>query len=136
MLCAMCGRFLLIAALLALVACGPSSAPPHVTLVPTNRIAHAVIGTWSMPLDGRDGFKRTFRADGTVSVWWPDGRLAAEGRFDVIDTQTVSVVYPNRDTDVVRLLEDNLIRIERVELDGNHRKYHAQREVAAPTGRD
>lgn len=118
---------LLVVALLA--ACGPAPEPPPPVAASTNRIAHAVVGFWSLPIEGRDGFRREFRADGTVRVWWPDGKLAAEGRFDVVDAQTVSVVYPNRDTDVVHLLDTNYMQIARVELNGNHRKYFAIREV-------
>ena len=98
----------------------------------TNRIEHAVIGFWSLPIEGRDGFRRQFREDGTVLVWWPDGKLAAEGRFDVVDAETVSVVYANRDTDLVHLLDSNYLQIVRVELNGNHRKYYAIREVNPP----
>ena len=90
-------------------------------------VRHAIVGAWTLPRDGKPGFRRVFRPDGTVTVWWPDGRVAAESRFEVIDAQTVSVKYANGDTDVVRLIEPDAIRIERVEYNGYHWKYYARR---------
>lgn len=90
-------------------------------------VRHAIVGAWTLPRDGKPGFRRVFRPDGTVTVWWPDGRVAAESRFEVIDAQTVSVKYANGDTDVVRLIQPDAIRIERVESNGYHWKYYARR---------
>lgn len=89
--------------------------------------SHAIVGTWSLPIDGKPGFVRRFDRDGTVKVWWPDGKLAAEGRYFVVDAGTVGVEYPNRDTDVVRLLDSDTLEIQHVEFNGYHRKYMAKR---------
>ena len=118
------GARMLAAALLVIVAAGCRT-------VPSGLASHTVVGAWTLERDGKPGFRRLFRPDGTVTVWWPDGRIAGEGRFEAIDDLTVAVKYPNGDTDVVRLIEPDAIRIERVELRGVHWKYYARREAAA-----
>ena len=103
--------------------------PPRETVprTPEQTIAHALIGRWTMPIDGRNGFIREYRSDGTATVWWPDGRIAALGKFFVVDTNTIGVEFQNHDTDVVHLTDTNTIQIDHVEF-GGHRKFYARRE--------
>lgn len=122
---------LLLAAAGLLAACGreatdrsPSPAPPAATNTP---IDHPIVGRWTFPIDHRDGFMREFRPDGTVTVWWPDRRVAARGTFFVVGTNAVGADYENGDSDVIVFIETNLIRISHVERTGYHWRYHARR---------
>lgn len=92
------------------------------------RISHVIVGRWTAPIDGNPGYVREYRSNGAAVVWWPDGKLAASGKFFVVDSNTVAVDYPNRDTDVVRLLETNVIQINHVQYGGQHFKFYAERK--------
>ena len=97
------------------------------TATATQNISHTLIGKWTMPIDGRGGFIREFRPDGTAKVRWPDGKLAALGFFFVVDTNTIGVQFSNRDTEVVHLMDTNTVQIDHVESTG-HRKFYARRQ--------
>jgi hypothetical protein len=97
----------------------------------TQAISHAIVGRWTYPIDGHAGFVREFRRDGTVTVWWPDGKVAGQGTFFVVATNAVGVEYSNKDTDVVLLAESNLIRIAHMQHNGYHFKFVAMREEPA-----
>lgn len=112
-----------------------AAAPPK---TPTTNalIEHPIIGRWTFPIDHRDGFFREFRPDGSVTVWWPDGRVAARGTFFVVGPDAIGAAYENKDTDVIVFIETNLIRISHVEHTGYHWRYHARRaepDEAFPT---
>jgi hypothetical protein len=96
-------------------------------LPPDPPIVHVLIGRWTYPIDGRAGFIREYRADGTATVWWPDGKKAAEGTFFVVDTNTIGAQFANRETELVHLINTNTVQIDHVELTG-HRKFYAQRQ--------
>lgn len=121
---------LLLAAAGLLAACthepaGRSAPPrPAATNAP---IDHPIVGRWTFPIDHRDGFLREFRPDGTVTVWWPDRRVAARGTFFVVGPDAVGADYENGDSDVIVFMETNLIRISHVEHTGYHWRYHARR---------
>ena len=103
------------------------AALPLVAGCMTTTSPHAIVGTWSLPIDGRPGFVRRFDPDGSVRIWWPDGKLAAEGHYFVVDARTLGVDYPNHDTDVVRLIDADTIEVQHVDYNGYHRKYMARR---------
>ncbi len=98
------------------------------TKSPAQNLSHPIIGRWSYPLDGRDGFVREFRSNGTAIVLWPDRTVAAQGTFFIVDTNAIAVDYPNKDTDVVHLLDANTIQIDHVEYGRYHRKFYAERQ--------
>ena len=118
------------AAAISLAACGkpetaaPSPTPPDAA---TQTITHAIIGTWTFPIDGNNGYTRTYRPDGTITIKWPDGKIADQGRFFVVDPQTLGSQFPAHDTEVTRLIDSNTVEIIRVEHTGNHRKHYARR---------
>lgn len=105
----------------------PVPTAPARAAQPATNIVHPIIGRWTFPIDDREGYIREFRTDGSVTVWWPDGKIAALGTFFVVDTNAVGVDYQNDDHDVVLLMETNLIRIDHVEHEGHHRKFNARR---------
>lgn len=121
--CGALGRWFVLIFSFILCACSRPTPSPKADPV----VAHAVLGVWTYPLDGHAGFIREFRSNGSVRVWWPDGKLAAEGTFFIVDARTLGVQYPNRDTDVVRLVDTNLIEIQRVEYNGYHYRHGAVR---------
>lgn len=95
--------------------------------ISTQAISHAIIGTWTYPIDDRKGFVRTFRPDGSMTVWWPDGKIAGEGTYFVVDSNTVGVAYPNKDTDMVHLTDSDTIQVAHVQYNGYHMKYTGRR---------
>jgi hypothetical protein len=88
---------------------------------------HPVLGRWTAPIDGKPGFVREFRADGGVSVWWPNGKLAATGTFFIVGDVLIGARYPDGATDTVKLMGPDEIQIDRVQPPGYFRRYFAER---------
>lgn len=89
--------------------------------------SHPLLGRWTAPLDGKPGFVREFRPDGGVTVWWPDGKIAATGTFFAVSDTVLGADYPDGSHDFIRQLAPDRIQIDRVQPPGEFRKYQADR---------